>query len=73
MDPDPTPDPILSSVTLRMHTIFFSSYFFFLELTRRHPIFSLSSVVDPDPHQSDKLDPDQIAYVKPKCMEYEPI
>jgi hypothetical protein len=29
----------------------------------------------PDPHQSDKLDPDlhQFADDKPKCMEYEPI
>jgi hypothetical protein len=31
----------------------------------------------PDPHQSDKLDPDpypyQFADNKPKCMEYEPI
>jgi hypothetical protein len=33
------------------------------------------SVVDPDPHQIDKLDPDphQFADDKPKSMEYEPI
>jgi hypothetical protein len=31
-------------------------------------------VVDPDPHQSDKLvDPDQFADDKPKCKENEPI
>jgi hypothetical protein len=34
--------------------------------------------MDPDPHQSDKLDPEtvpdphQFADDKPKCMEYEP-
>jgi hypothetical protein len=28
---------------------------------------------DPHPHQSDYQDPDQFADGKPKCMEYEPI
>ncbi len=41
-----------------------------------HKILSVRiSVVDPDPHQSDKLDQDlhQFTDDKPKCMEYEPI
>ena len=52
------------------------------ELGRKsHGLVHLTSVGDPDPHQSDKLDPDpdpdpdphQFADGKPKCMEYEPI
>jgi hypothetical protein len=38
---------------------------------------SITSVVDPDPYQCDKLNPDpqthQLAVDKPKGMEYEPI
>jgi hypothetical protein len=77
MDPDPDPDPDPTSNPTPFFSdfkdaqkIFFFCIFFLL--TRKHIIFSLCSVVDPDPHQRDKLDPDQIAYVKPKCMEYEP-
>jgi hypothetical protein len=41
----------------------------------RSSVNILDSVVDPDPHQSDKLDPNpqQFADDKIKCMEYEPI
>jgi hypothetical protein len=28
---------------------------------------------DPDQHQSEKLDPNQFTDDKPKCMDYEPI
>jgi hypothetical protein len=36
-------------------------------------VFALNKNQDPDPDQSDKLDPDmhQLADDKPKCMEYE--
>jgi hypothetical protein len=38
--------------------IIFLLHIFFSELARRHIIFSLSSVVDPDPHQTERGDPD---------------
>ncbi len=36
--------------------------------------YASSKNQDPDPHRSDKLDPEphQLAYGKSKCMEYEP-
>ncbi len=37
------------------------------------PVVDPDSLPDPDPHQSDKLDPDQFADDKPMSMEYEPI
>jgi hypothetical protein len=62
-----------------------SSYFetgaskkFIYELGRKfHRLVYLTSVGDPDLHQSDTLDPDpdphQFADGNAKCMEYEPI
>jgi hypothetical protein len=38
-----------------------------------HQSDKLDPDAHPDPHQSDKLDPLQFADDKPKCMEYEPI
>jgi hypothetical protein len=57
MDPDPTPDPTpFFSDFKNAQKINFFLHTFFLELTRRHPIFSLSSVMDP--HQIERGDPD---------------